>query len=199
MSKILVPVYWVCLLLCFFSKNSAEAVWSPPVTISSPIADESQIGIDAAGNVIAIWREFDGTNTNIQSAILPKGGSWSTPVIISSAAGNNIQSYPQIAVDPAGDTVAVWEELNGANSTIKSSMLPFDGMWSSPIDISTPTTSSSQVPQIAINSSGYVVAVWQRYNGSRIITQAATLQFGGSWSTPIDISSSSIDTSVPQI
>lgn len=189
----------LCLLVCFFSTNSLEAIWSPPDTISSPASDEAQIGIDAAGNAIAIWREYDGTYTNIHSSILPKGGSWSSPVIISSAIGSNLQSYPQIAVDQTGNAVAVWEELNGSNSTVKAATLPFGGTWSSPIAISLPSTNSGQVPQIAINSSGYAVAVWQRHNGSYNITQASTFQFGGNWSTPVDVSSTLIDTYVPQI
>lgn len=198
MSKLLLPMYWVCLLLSFIFNNPLEAVWGQSVTLTSPTADESEIGIDASGNAIAIWRGFDGTHTNIQSAILSQGG-WSAPVTLSSVEGNNIKSYPQIAVEPGGNAVAVWEELNGSTSTVKASILPFGGIWSSPQEISIPTTNSGQVPKVAINSSGYVAAVWQRNNGSKNMTQAATLQYGESWSTPIDLSSSLIDTYGSQI
>lgn len=199
MSKLVASTYWTLVLVCFFSINSIEAVWSPAVTLSSQTADESQIGIDAAGNAISIWREFDGINTNIQSSTLAKGGSWSAPVTISSAPGNNLQATPQIAVNPVGDAVVVWEELAGASSTVKAAMLPVGGEWSSSINISTPTTRSGQLPQIAINASGRVVAVWQRYDGSRSVTEGATLQFGGTWSSPVGISPLFTDAYMPQV
>lgn len=198
MYKVLSSIYHACLLLCFFSVNPLGAVWSPDTTISPPSSDKAQIGIDGAGNAIAIWRMFDGFNTNIQSAILPKGGSWSDAATISSYSGYHTQCYPQIAVNCEGSAIAIWEECKGAESTVRATILPSDGEWSSPMDISKPSLKPGQVPQIAINSSGYAVAVWKNYDGSRNMTEAATFQFGGNWSQPVAISSS-IDTYVPQI
>lgn len=205
MSKFIARAYWICLLFCFFSNTRIEAViCGSPVTISSPIGDQAQVGISATGNAIAIWSEFDGANTNIQYATLPKGGTWSAPINISTFAGSNPGSNPtapQIAVDPAGNAVAIWVEAPGATSTVRSSQLSSGGTWTAPVDVSVPTTTtiSGQTPQIAINSSDYVVAVWQRSNGVNNITQAATLQFGGSWSAPVDISTPLQDSAVPQV
>lgn len=198
--KKLAWIYKLLLLCCLFADVSLEAFTCPPfVTISGITSEEPYIGIDDAGNATAIWRQFDGVNTNIQTAMQPKGGVWSMPVTISSAIGNNVNAYPQIAVDPAGDAVAIWAEINAGTSTVRGSMLPFGGSWTTPVDISAPTTVPSQVPKLAINSSGYVVAVWIRNNGTHAITQSSSLQFGGSWSAPVDISSASIDTFSPQV
>src|ERR1700733_10528079 len=198
MSKTLVALTWVLFLFCAFSKNPLEAVWSPPDTISSPISSTPQIGIDASGNTVGIWQEFDGTNTNVQAATLPKGGIWSSPVTISSAPGNNNQANPQVAVNPSGYAVAVWEELNGT-SVVRASTMQFGGSWSAPIDISLPGSDSSQIPQVAVDPAGNAVAVWARNNGSFTIMQAATLPFASAWSTPVDISPTNKDSFSPQV
>lgn len=187
-----------------------EAGWSPlpGITISSTdpgmVSDEPQIGMDALGNATAIWREYDSINdiTNIRFAILPKGLSgWSLPSTISSIAGNNTDASPQIAVAPSGYSIAVWEELNGTNSTIKSATRSvFGGFWSIPLTISIPTTNSLQVPQVSIDPNGNAVAVWIRGNGSKDVTQAATLLFNApSWTNLTDLSDTTVDTFSPQI
>lgn len=185
------------MLMCCLMISTLKAEWSASTTISSQISDESQVGMDGDGNAIAIWREFDGTDTNIQTAIQVKGGVWSTPVTISSVPGNNIYAAPQIAVNPTGNAVAIWDEVNGSNSTVRAAT--YDGSWSTPVDVSAPTAVSGQVPVVAINANGYAVALWVRNDGSKAITQSATLQFNGSWSTPVDVSSAFIDTYVPQV
>lgn len=187
-----------------------EAGWSPlpGITISSTdpgiVSDEPQIGMDALGNATAIWREYDSINdvTNIRFAILPKGVSgWSSPSIISSVTGNNTDASPQIAVTPSGYSIAVWEELNGTDSTVKSSTRPlFGGIWSSPLTISAITANSSQIPQVSIDPNGNAVAVWVRNNGSKDVTQAATLLFNAlSWTNLTDLSDITKNTFSPQI
>jgi hypothetical protein len=201
--------FFVFLLFCALTTH-LEAGWSPlpGITISSTtpgiVSDEPQIGIDALGNATAIWREYDSINdvTNIRFAILPKGVTgWSSPDTISSVAGNNTDAFPQISVTPSGYSIAVWEELNGTSSTIKSSTRSvFGGVWSSPLTISAATTISSQVPQVSIDPNGNAVAVWVRNNGSRAVTQAATLLFNAPfWTNVTDLSDTTKDTFSPQV
>jgi len=187
------------LLLCLFCINPLEAAWSKPVTISSPISSVPEVSIDAFGNGVAIWKEFDGAFTNVQAATFVKGKHWKKPTTLSSVLGNNDQANPQVSINTLGYAVAVWEEFDGTNSIVRSSTLPFGGTWSPPVTISAPTFDSSQIPQVAVDPMGNAVAVWQRHNGSFNITQAATLPFEGTWSTPVDISLTTIDTFSPQV
>lgn len=185
--------FYLLVLINCYSQPILEATWSPFSTISKAASDRPQIAMDAAGNCVAIWRQFDGTNTNIESAILPKDASWFSPITIASTPGNYLQSNPQIAMDEAGNTVAIWEELTDLGSTVVAATLPIGGKWSNPATISEPNT---EAPKMVMNSSGLVVAVWQKNGGC---VQSATYQFGNSWSTPVDVSTAFIDTSDPQI
>lgn len=197
-SKVLDALSCVLFLFCTFSNSPLGAVWAPPTTISSQISSTSQISTDASGNTVGIWQEFDGTNTNIQAATFPKGGVWSSPVTISSALGNNNLAPPQVVVNSSGYAVAVWEELNGT-SVVRAATMQFGTSWSAPLDISKSGSDSSQIPQVAVDSAGNAVAVWSRNNGSFTIIQAASLPFGGKWSTSVDISPTNKDSFGPQV
>lgn len=187
---------------CFVFNPSLEAIWGPPVTISSSIGNQPQIGISDAGYAIAIWNEFDGVNTNIQSATQPEGGVWSSPVTISSSPSPAVtfNAAPQIAVNSSGYAVGIWEEFDfvGNLSVVKSSTLPLGGFWSSPVTISVPSPNSSQIPQIAIDPAGNAIAIWVRGNNTpKNIIQSATLPFEGTWSSVTDVSSLLIDSFSP--
>lgn len=197
MSKILAILSSAFFLFCC-STNTLEAMWSLPIsTISSTGSNNQQIVIDGFGNAYAIWQECDGTNTNIQCAKLPKNGSWSAPITLSSVPNNITEATPQIAVDPQGDVVAVWVEQDGSKSNVKASVQFSGGLWSMPVIIS--SLSSHQTPQVALDSEGNAVAVWVAFNGTNNVIQAARLKYGKSWSAPVVISSENVDACSPDV
>jgi hypothetical protein len=71
------------LAIALFGPASALAAptWLAPVNLSAPKhgAFNPQVAIDAAGDAVAVWERFDGTNFIIQSASRPAGGSFSAP------------------------------------------------------------------------------------------------------------------------
>src|ERR1051325_6115370 len=98
---------------------------APDLSAAGQNASSPQVAIDPAGDAVAVWTRFNGTNTIIQSASRPAGGAWSAPLDLS-AAGQNASS-PQIAVDPAGNAVAVWTRSNGTNNIIQTASKPAGG------------------------------------------------------------------------
>lgn len=176
--------------------------WSAPVDLSAPGASgqdatSPQLAVDGEGNVTAVWYRNDGTNNIIQSASLPVGGSWSSPVDLTIAqysGQGDIQ--PQVAVDPAGNAIAVW--VNDPTGTIRGAIKPFGGSWSEPMDISDSGSNVGE-PQIAIDAYGNATVVWTRSNGSNDIIQTSSRPHNGSWSVPVDLSASGQDAFLPQL
>lgn len=196
MIKFLKTIYKICLLLCFFSAHILEATWSSPVSISS-ISAYLSIGMDPSGNATVVWNESRGTAANnVFFNYIPKGGEWHVALPISSTEGRDIFSSPHIAIDGNSNALVLWEEFDDKGgiktSEIKASMHPSSNewyKWSSPVVISK-TKGAGRFPQLAMNSSGYAVAAWKKWeqeNDSPRIIQAATLQFGRDWSAPVDI------------
>lgn len=185
-------------LLFLLPHSALKASWSSPVSISvaSPTANASQVAANLNGNAVAVWERSDGLNTIIQAAMLQSDGTWSAPVNLSAAGQNAL--LPQIAINSSGNAVAVWQRSDGLNTIVQAATLQFGGSWSAPVDLSVAGQDADK-PQIAINSSGKAVAVWIRSDGANDIVQAATSQFGGSWTAPDDLSAAGDSADVPQI
>jgi hypothetical protein len=122
--------------------------------------------------------------------------TWTTPVAVSS--DTLIADEPVLAVDVSGNAIALWQAYDGTDYFIQAATLPFGSSWSS---VATPSSSgpSTQTPGIAVDSSGNGVAVWAFFDGTSSRIQSANLPFGGSWSTPTNISASGQDAYNPAI
>lgn len=103
--------------------------------------------------------------------------SWSAPTTLSTSMVD--ASEPQIIMDSAGNTTAVWVE----STLVKASNLPTGGSWSS---VSTISGAGSSSPRLAVDSSGNVTAVWVDDG----VVKTATMSSGGSWGSVTTLSSS---------
>lgn len=148
--------------------------WTAPITISTQGQDSyiPQVAVDAAGNAIVIWVGFDGVNYVAQAATFTAGGSWSAPVILSQdgADVNNVS----IAINSAGNAVAVWDKTNGVDSIIEAAALPKGGSWSTPVTISTPG-SYAYLPVVDVDPVGNAAAAWLQFNGTTYVVYGASL------------------------
>jgi hypothetical protein len=76
-----------------------------------------QIAIDRGGNALAVWRDFDGTNSQVRAARYRASSGWSTPARISSDSGVDFVEV-QLAVDAYGNALATWTQRLGNNYTL---------------------------------------------------------------------------------
>ena len=170
------------------ASRSAGGSWQSPVELSAsgPEGMKAQVALDSQGDAVVVWERFNGANEIIEAASRPAGESWQAPVELS-AAGHNASS-PQIAVDPQGDAVAVWEGNNGA-PIIEAASRPAGGAWKTPVEVSAADHSAFS-PQIALNTQGNAMAVWWRYSegGTDHTIEAASRPAGGAWQAPMEIS-----------
>ena len=105
--------------------------------------------------------------------------SWSSPAAITSVGMNADQ--PKVSVDAVGNSVAVWRITSGSTTVIQASTLPFKGTWSDAVTLSDSACTSFS-PEIAVDSSGNAIALWQCSDGIYTMVQAAYLPFKGKWS-----------------
>ncbi len=82
--------------------------WSAVTTLTNPgeQAFDQRVRVDGSGNAIAVWDNTIGSDTLIQAAMLPAGGSWSVVTTLSSVG--EVADFPQIAIAPAGYAVVDW-------------------------------------------------------------------------------------------
>lgn len=171
--------------------------WEDPVDLSSTGSDAfaPQIAFDAQGNAVAVWEQSGNDGITIQSASLPFGGSWTTPVAITASGFSNIE--PQLAIDPLGSAIVVWK--NETLDTIQGSLMNFGGPWSTPANISSIGEAIGS-PQIAIDATGNATAIWAGTDGANTIIRESDIALVvGTWSLPVSLSAPGFDAASPKL
>jgi hypothetical protein len=155
--------------------------WSTPVNLSETGggAINPQIAADRLGNLTAVWYRSNGAHFIVQASNSSDGGlTWSTPVNLSAAGGNAFNA--QVTVDGSGNLSTVWRRSNGAHFIVQSSRSTDRGVtWSTPVDLSAAGQNANS-PQVTVDGSANVTAVWARSDGSNPIIQASSLRFPSS-------------------
>jgi len=99
--------------------NAGTGIWGTAVVIESDDAaghdaSDPQIGLDASGNAMAVWQQFEGSINRAWANRYNAGtGTWGTPMELETAYTGNA-SLPQIEFDASGNGVAVWAESDGS-------------------------------------------------------------------------------------
>ena len=105
--------------------------WGPEAKVSfeDGQAEPPQLGIDAQGNVTAIWKV---SHVDVESSTLPAGSDvWPRPVVISGPSES--AGRVTLAVNASGDAIAVWNSFG----EVVAAMRPADAAtWGPPVVVS---------------------------------------------------------------
>jgi len=177
-------------------RSATTRAWGAAVALSRPGRNASggpSIGltpsgraVDALGDTAVVWARRDGSSglDVVQMAFRPGGGDWGPPVTIGNARPASA-AMPQVAVDGAGNVVAMWVGPPGVQTAARPKTT---GVWSRPVVVSAPNRTASDL-RLALDASGNAVAVWT--SGTNGVVQTA-IRPGASrlWQLPIDLSGS---------
>jgi hypothetical protein len=182
------------------ARRPGDGAWQPLQDISGAGLNvlAPQLALNPAGDALAVWFRSD-SRLVVQAASRPAGGAWQTPQDIS-APGYNWRDEValQVALDPAGNALAVWHQFDGLHFFVQAAARPAGGAWETVQDLSA-AGQSAGYPQLALDAAGNALAVWQRSNGSNFIIQAAARRAGGAWETPQDLSAAGQNASASQV
>lgn len=107
------------------------------------------------------------------------------------ASPSTDDSYaPEVAIDAAGNAVAVWLNRVGPGYVyaIDASYRPAGGTFSAPVQLSDSSQPAAAAPHVKFDGAGNALAVWSSYNASGYVVQTASRPAGGSFSLPVDMS-----------
>jgi hypothetical protein len=137
-------------------------------TLSTAITDE-------AGNALA-----GAVNWSFRS----EDGSWRTAELIEEI-DTGTSANPQIAVDPSGNALAVWQQLNGMRTDIYSNRYTAGSGWgATPTLIGTGDFGDESNPQIAMDADGNALVVYQKVDASCCRIYAVRYTLGSGWDPP---------------
>jgi hypothetical protein len=158
----------------------ATPTFLSPVDVSAAGQDayEPQVVVDPSGNSLMVWTRWDGSNLRIQARSRAADGT-SGPVASISTAGRDAFE-PQVALDGAGNAIAVWTQYDGARSRTHAAFRPAGGSFGGDQTISS-GGQDAIAPQISLDPAGNAVAVWYRFDGATDRIQAAVRPANGSF------------------
>ena len=130
------------------------------------------------GHAAVVWHRSDGSNDRVEAAVAPPGGAFGTPQVISASGSGAFSAH--VAVDRAGNAVAVWARNDGQRSRIQASVRVAGGSFGTPQTLSASGAHAFE-PRVAMAPGGTAVVVWYRAEGVYNRIQAAVRPPGGSF------------------
>lgn len=105
-----------------------------------------------------------------------------------SASNETVDGRPEVAVDSAGNAVAIWERHVGGVEVVEASERPAGGDWSAPEVLSLPGEEGEE-SKVAIDASGDAIAFWiAGQSSTKYLIRSAVRPPGGEWSAPETLS-----------
>jgi hypothetical protein len=162
--------------------------WTSPVVLSIGGGTEPQVAVNPAAEAVAIWRDFVGNSFEIDTASKPAAGGWTTAARLSTSGG--YESQPHVAVDSAGNAVAVWgAPISLREEEVQPATRPAGGEWGDSVGVSSSRCEEELEPRVAMEGDGTTVAIWDCFQRSTHgVIESATSPIGGEWSSPEQIS-----------
>jgi len=152
----------------FTSRYAFGSGWEPAQLLgANDSSSESypQVAMDDGGNATAIWSRYDGaTSSNISASRYVAGSGWGAIELVS----ENVEwcECPQIAIDGAGNAVAVWCQWQNSRNDIWSNHYVMGSGWGTPVLVETEDSANFYDPRVGVDNLGNAIAVWHQSDGA---------------------------------
>lgn len=159
------------------ARRAAGGGWGPADDVAE--GSSPQVAVDPMGNATAVWLSSALSGPVVRTGRRPAAGAWSGPVdlAVSSAAGN--VTSPWVAIDPQGNTTAIWGRFSGVQATAQASRREVGASdWGGAVDLAVGPI--SQVPAAGVDPQGHVTVAWTAspslgpWSGSSSVFDAVT-------------------------
>jgi hypothetical protein len=135
-----------------------------PLSPDGSDASEPQVVFDERGNALVVWvradPEGDG-DSQVESSVRPRGGSFGAARLISSAADGVATFGVRLAIDESA--TAVWSEFEGLSLRAMAAFRPKGGSFAAPVRLSA-TDKVGFEPDVAMDEHGDSVVTWTEAN-----------------------------------
>jgi hypothetical protein len=157
------------------TRDPKTHAWSAPTSLSPSGRDAQapRVAINARGDAVAVWASVGLTGWTVQGAYRPAGDAWQASVPPEAPQAGTAAT--DVVIDADGQAVAVWAATSGSGWRVQSSTRNVDGTWTKVTAVSGLDATGSISPQLALEGTGDVLAVWSRTIGTKTVVESATL------------------------
>lgn len=161
--------------------------WGEPEQIETNDLDYSRdprIAMDTNGNAIAVWYESDGTRENVWANRYERDrDGWGSPKLLESRNAGSA-NFPQVAMDPEGNAVAVWRQSDGTRFSVWANRYRLGDKWGEAELIEHNDEGHAAEPSVGLDGSGNAIAVWSQFDGALENIWANRFRPGQGWGEP---------------
>ncbi|MEW5879741.1 MAG: immunoglobulin domain-containing protein [Pseudomonadota bacterium] len=124
-----------------------------------------QVAIDAQGNAIAVWRDYDGAGFRVFAGRYVAGSGWAAIEQLQSPGGGDVWYPPDVAMDVNGNAIVVWMQWQTTTFGIFGNRYTPGSGWGGATLLANATNDVGW-PRVALNGSGTAIAVWHEGDGT---------------------------------
>ncbi len=139
--------------------------WNFAAVVSYTVGDGPlpKTVIDAQGNALVVWKEWDGVEESLYSRSYPVTGPEGARQFVEMITGGTPYNL-ELAMDPAGHAFAVWYQTVGNIQNVCANRYEPAAGWGTASMIDESPLYSSH-PHVAADSKGNAMVVWQGSDG----------------------------------
>jgi hypothetical protein len=178
------------------SVRPAGGSWAAPVDLGGPYGGVGGIDVafDGAGNAVAVWEGYVQSSGGevVFASYRPFGGSWPSAVSLSSPNQLTIDNV-QVAVDAAGNALALWRETTPGRQAIvvADERLARSGRWEPSVQLS-PSSVFVTSAALAGDRVGNAVAIWTEGFSNATVEAALRPAASGAWEQPTQVTTGAV-------
>lgn len=134
--------------------------WNGGATLDGWPSESIALATNPSGNAVAVWSE---PRHGLSAAYFTPATGWGAPQSLQAGAE---ASNPRVAIDPAGDAIAVWERYLGDPFTTAEAWVnryAAGSGWGTPGRLDDAFDRTHE-PDVAMDAAGGAIAVWARYD-----------------------------------
>jgi hypothetical protein len=176
--------------------SATDNSWGAPRVIQTDNTFDAitpRVAMDPGGNAVAVWRQSDGTRYTVRAARYVSGSGWQPAQQIGAGdtTGAQPKNSPHVAVDVAGNAIAVWAETDGVYFHVFSNRYVAGTApgWSAATAVRLESDNTMQSlgpffisPFVATGPSGDAMAVWTKpAPGGHMGVYGAHYDVGAGW------------------
>lgn len=167
------------------ASRTPGGAWQVATTTSTSggVPAEAEMIPGPHGDIHAIWRATP--SGTIRSATWIGGRAWSATQEFN--VPGLMMAGPHLAVDQAGNVVAVWAVHGPGTFRMQSATRRQDGSWSPAVDVA-PTAAGGYPGGVAVETDGQPTAAWSENAGSSYPVKVSHRSADGSWGAPVTVS-----------
>lgn len=163
----------------------ADAGWGQAAIISAGSfgASAPDLAMDAAGNAMAVWVQFDGVRVSAYAAYFSMAFGWAPPTRIELSDAGDV-SAAFVGMDVGGNATGVWHQFDGTRfRTYGNRFAPGVG-WGTAAVIDNPSLADSAWPDVGADGNGNAIAVFRQFDGTATSILANRYVAGTGWTGP---------------